>query len=99
MRPLSTFGPVGREPLKGGVISAYGDVRPGTNGAELLAVLEDAAAYGLFLDLGGSAVLVCDGDEMFNVQHSRIIGNLTGEVNGFLTGGQKYSERSKYRPC
>ena len=85
MRPFAALGPVRREPLQSAVVPAYGDVRPGANGAEFLAVLEDTAAYSLVFDLGNPTVFVCNFDEVFDVKHGRIIGNLTAHVNGFLT--------------
>lgn len=99
MRPLRTIGPVGREPLQSGVVPAHGDVGAGTDRAELLAVLEHAAADGLFFDLGGSTVFVGYCDEVLDVQHVAIIGNLTANVNGFITDGRNSFKRSKYRPC
>lgn len=99
MRPVCPFRPVGREPRQGRVVSSNGDVRPATNGSELLAVIEDAAADGLFFDLGSSAVLVGHGDEVICVEHVGIIGNLTARVNGFLTARPNQFQRSKYRAC
>ncbi len=85
MRPFEAFRPVSIEPTYSCIVAAHGDVRPGTDSAELFAVLEDAAADGLFLDLGGSTISVGDLDEMSDVDHSPIIGKLTAHVNGFLT--------------
>jgi len=92
MRPNGAFWPIGREPFQCTVVAAYRDVRPGTNGAELLAVLEDTATHRLVFDVCHSPVFVGHLDEMINVQHAAIIGNLTGYVNGFLTGSSNYGE-------
>lgn len=99
MRPVSPLRPVHREPRQRGVVAADGDVRAATNGSKLLAVLEDAAAYGLFFDLSDSAIFVGHGDEVINVEHVGIIGKLTASVNGFLTDGENLFQRSKYRAC
>jgi hypothetical protein len=84
-RPDRTFRPVGREPLKSTIVPSDGNVRPGANGAELLAVLEDTAADSLVFDLGNPTVFVGDFDEVFDIKHDNIIGILTVIVNGFLT--------------
>ncbi|CAM3516874.1 hypothetical protein AGRA671_10335 [Agrobacterium radiobacter] len=85
MRPIRTFRPVSVEPQDGCVVASDCDVRPGTNSAELFAVLEDTAAHSLFFDLRGAAVSFSYFDEVFDVQHASIIGNLTAHVNGFFT--------------
>lgn len=85
MRPVEPFRPIRVKPADRCIVAAHRDVGPGTNGAELLAILEDAAADGLFLDLGGSTVSVGYLDEMCDVDHVGIIGNLTAHVNGFFT--------------
>lgn len=99
MRPVSPLRPIGREPSQSRVVATDGDVRAATNGSKLLAVLEDAAAYGLLFDLSGSAIFVGHGDEVINVEHVGIIGKLTATVNGFLTDGKNLFQRSKYRAC
>ncbi len=85
MRPSRTFRPVRVKPHDGSVIASDCDIRPGTNSAELFAVLEDTAAHCLFFDLSGIAVSFGYFDEVFDVQHASIIGNLTAHVNGFFT--------------
>lgn len=85
MRPCSINRPVLGKPSESCIVATDRDVRAATDGGKLFAVLEDAAAYGLFFDLGGSAVFVGHGDEVIYVEHGGIIGNLTAHVNGILT--------------
>lgn len=69
MRPCSINRPVLGKPSESCIVATDRDVRAATDGGKLFAVLEDAAAYSLFFDLGGSAVLVGHGDEVIYVQH------------------------------
>lgn len=89
--------PVGGEPDKSRVEPAHGDVAAGAHGGQLLAVGEDTAANRLLLDASRTGVLVGHKDEVLDIEHGAMIGNLTAHVNGFLTDGKAPGQRSEYR--
>ena len=98
MRPIRPIRPIAGKPRERRVVAAHSDVRTGADSRQFLAVSEHSAADCFFLDAGQFGVGVCDSDEVHDVEHSRTIGNLTANVNGFLTDSREALCRLTYRP-
>lgn len=80
-----------------GIEAPDSDVRPTPQSCQLLAVCKDAIAHSFFLSARERPITISNGDQMFYSEHAAKIGNITGNVNGFFTGGYNSRDRLSYR--